>query len=639
MSAVALTVGVLAHVLHDFRGWTWFVGAGLLLVLVGLGGRIGWQLLRRRRGTRRLSRVAHPHEAEPKSLAERYAQGEIDAQQYREAVFGSGPGAQGLMAEPTRGRLLRMAPVAVAITIMAATAGVLAALYLSDGQQGGNPGRLSEELYAWDPELGPLPALADVTAAWGLADWVHTASYDFAGAAAIGDLNGDGRADIVAGGGDLAIFFGEKDGFERATGNLAAQPSELTSIGLGDLDRDGAMDLILGRSGGSDVIAWGGNWTASRDLAEAEVTELSSDAATTGFAVADLNGDGTFDLLRVGYGKRNGEPTDDIVYEQTAPRSFEATPLPGSRRLSLAAEVADVDGDGLVDLWITRDIGWIAGADSVYSRRGSPGGAWSDIAPQLGVALEIDGMGVTMADLTGDGRLDTYVTDVGENEFLVRTNDGYRPGREHGAARIRPVGAPDDAVSSSWGGGVADLNLDGRADLVVANGATKGFLNKIDGTDILIDDPPAILLGLGDGRFADAWPELELPWTGSSRGLALGDLDADGDTDVVIVNRLDGLRVYRNDTLGRSLTVRLASSECASAGTTVSIEAGGRLHDRVLTAHTFLGAHAYEAIVGVGRAQSAQVDVTIPGFAPRKLEVDVSDGRTLLEVECPVPAR
>ena len=113
-------------------------------------------------------------------------------------------------------------------------------------------------------------------------------------------------------------------------------------------------------------------------------------------------------------------------------------------------------------------------------------------------------MGVTVADLTGDGNLDGYVSDLGGNEFLERAGPGFVSSAESGALRIRPPGADDGIVSSSWGSGAADVNLDGIIDLVVVNGGLpfSRVENKISGTLIEVDDPPAILIGLGDGTYA-----------------------------------------------------------------------------------------------------------------------------------------
>ena len=84
--------------------------------------------------------------------------------------------------------------------------------------------------------------------------------------------------------------------------------------------------------------------------------------------------------------------------------------------------------------------------------------------------MEVDGMGVTVTDLTGDGTLDGYLSDRGGNEFLERVGPGFVFAVESGVSRIRPPGADDGIVSSSCGPGAADVNLDGIIDLVVVNG-------------------------------------------------------------------------------------------------------------------------------------------------------------------------
>jgi hypothetical protein len=94
-----------------------------------------------------------------------------------------------------------------------------------------------------------------------------------------------------------------------------------------------------------------------------------------------------------------------------------------------------------------------------------------------------------------------------------------------GAARIRPSGAPQSTVSSSWASGVTDINLDGIADLVVVNGGFPdgGVRNKIPGTDVAVTEPPAIFVGIGEGRFVDAWPSLDLDLSITARGLGRHD--------------------------------------------------------------------------------------------------------------------
>lgn len=494
-----------------------------------------------------------------------------------------------------------------------------------DSQDRGDPGRLAETLYDWP---GSLPQFVDVTEAWGVDGWRPQPVRKYGGAVAIGDLDGDGDNDVVVASGSVAIFFGGEAAFTMAAG---VDVSDAVSIGLGDLDHDGSLELIIGRAATTDLVVWGGGWATSRDLGNAEITELPSGSPSTGFAVVDLSGDSTNDLLRIAYGS-DGRPGVDVIFVHDGARSFAVTELPHGERLSFAFELGDFDGDGLTDAWVTRDVGWLSGADSVYSRRGDPNGAWVDIAGELGVASEIDGMGVAVADLSGDGQLDTYVSDLGENEFFIGTADGYVVSRDHGAGYIRPGEAPATVVSSSWGIGVADFNLDGRADLAVANGGIEGMPNKIADTEVAISDRPALLLGLGGGRYADVWPDLALARDASWRGLAVGDLDGDGDSDLALVDYLGGLVLYRNDTAEPSLTV---SSSCRGAGAVVRVDVAGRSLVHPLVGHTFLGRHAAEVIVGTGGMTSAEVTVEWPGGATFSADVVIDGLRDSLVVPCP----
>ncbi|MEE8330707.1 MAG: VCBS repeat-containing protein [Acidimicrobiia bacterium] len=526
--------------------------------------------------------------------------------------------------EPTRSRF----PPWLVWLLFAGVAGLIIAAIIGatvNSSDRGDPGRLAEPLYDWP---GSLPQFVDVTEQWGVDAWVPQPVRNLSGAVAIGDLDGDGRNDVIVASGSVAIFFGGDAGLAMAGG---VDISEAVAVGLGDLDNDGILELIIGRAAATDLVVWGGTWVTDRDLSIAEITEVPSGLPSTGFAVADLNGDDINDLLRIGYGS-DSAPAADVVFVHDGARSLEARELPQSRRLSLAFELGDFDRDGLIDIWITRDVGWISGGDSVYSRRGDVGGEWADVAAELGVASEIDGMGVTVADLSGDGQLDAYVSDVGENEFFVGGVEGYLAARDHGAGYIRAGEAPPTVVSSSWGTGVADFNLDGLTDLAVANGGFEGMTNKIKDTDIAISDRPALLLGLGEGRYADVWPDVAPLHPASWRGLAIGDLDSDGDSDLALLDYSGGLVIYRNDIAAPSLVV---SSSCRGAGAVVRVDVAGRSLVHPLVGHTFLGRHAAEVIVGTGGATSAGVTVEWPGGATFSADVVIDGLRDSLKVPCP----
>jgi hypothetical protein len=494
-------------------------------------------------------------------------------------------------------------------------------------QTSGAPGNLTEPLYGPAPDL-PLPRLTDATDEWGLGEWINTSPSQVSGGAALGDLDGDGNLDLVLAGGSVGIFFNEGSRFVPASGVPAGLGGEMLSTAITDLDGDGLGEILLGPKEGDVLVIWGGPWVKARDFALAETTTLPGGNQSTGFANADFDADGLLDIVRIAY----GESAKDVLFRHVRFRVFEAVTLPSSDGRSLAVEIADVDGDGALDIWVTRDTGWQTGADSLYSR--ADDGTWEDVAPDLGVAMEIDGMGVTVADLTGDGVLDGYLSDIGENEFLIGTGIVLTPGFESGAARIRPPGSDLAVVSSSWASGAADINLDGILDLIVVNGGFpfRDVENKITGTTIEMNDPPAVFLGLGEGQYTDAWSLLGLGWEGSGRGLAMGDIDNDGDTDLVVTRLAAGPILYRNDSTGASITVRPAPG-CPGQGAVVSVPTESGTVTQLLAAHSFLGSHAPGVVVG-RPLPDAEIVVQWPGHPPITIAASMTAGSPVL-VSCP----
>jgi FG-GAP-like repeat len=489
-------------------------------------------------------------------------------------------------------------------------------------------GALTESVYPLPPDIS-APALSDATSDWGLTGNTSGGSGDpVGGGAALADIDNDGDLDLVVANGKTLLFEWNDGGFDPPVDLGVA---DAVAVAVADIDRDGRFDIAIGRRASSDVIVWGGQ--PEDDPATLQRTELDGGNPTGGLLVADLTGDGRPDILRLGRGGSAG--TDDVIWvARPDTRGFDPMRLPGSGRLSLAAEIADVDLDGLVDIWVTRDVGWDTGGDSLYSRQGDATGPFVDISQTLATGLEVDGMGVTLADLDGDRDLDAYISDIGDNELLTRNGATFELTARSGAARIRPPGAPSSLVSSSWASGAADINLDGILDLVVVNGGFPdgGVRNKIPGTEVAVADMPAILIGIGDGRYVDTWPDLELDMPLVARGMTIGDVEGDGDDDVIVI-ALDGsVTALRNDSNADSVTVT-AEAGCDEAGTVVEISSADRTVVTLLSPHAYAGAHSRAVTVGVDPTD-AVVELRVPGRTPIEQQIAIPASRGFMKIPC-----
>jgi hypothetical protein len=493
-------------------------------------------------------------------------------------------------------------------------------------------GQLTEITYRRPDHVPPLD-LADSTSRWNLSRPVETNTSvgPSHGGLAMSDLDVDGDLDLVLARGALEIRLWNGAAF----GEPVQLPfDDAVAVDVADVDGDSWPDLLVARSGPTDVIIWGGDRLST--AAPPEMTELEGSQPSAALQAAELSGDGRIDVIRLGRGADRGAPDVLWVADDAVDRSFSSIELGTDRRLSLSAEIFDADLDGLNDVWVTRDVGWDTGPDSVYSRRGDPDGRFIDVAESLGADSAIDGMGITVADLDGDSALDAYLSDLGDNEVLIHADDVYVATLETGAARIRAPGASETVVSSSWASGSADINLDGRLDLVVVNGGFSGapMRNKVGSTEVSISDPPSVLLGLGDGQFVDGWAELDFDWNTSGRGLTIADIDADGDDDFIVLSDDGSVRAFENRSTAPSVSVSVAGL-CDVAGATVTVTNGDQTFRSLLRRHTYNGAHPTRLSVGV---PGPQFDVTVEwpdGWRMTPVAVAQDNGREHHEARCP----
>jgi hypothetical protein len=301
-----------------------------------------------------------------------------------------------------------------------------------------------------------------------------------------------------------------------------------------------------------------------------------------------------------------------------------ATPLdPGHCALSML--FSDWDRSGRGDLRVSNDKHYYyddgeeqlwqvtAGEDPrLYARDDG----WEEV--------QIWGMGIASQDLTGDGYPEVYLTSIGSNMLETLADGSASPTYEdiafdRGIAATTPwIGKPI-YPSTSWHPEFDDVNNDGRLDLYVS----KGNVDAIP--DNAAEDPDELFLGLADGTFRRAADRAGIGTpTVRTRGAALVDLNADGLLDLVEVNRVENVSLWRNlgggkgDTtrpMGHWLEVKLADDgpNGDAIGAWIEVRSGRDSIEREVTVG---GGHAGGQLgpvhFGLGKRGSAEVRVTWP---------------------------
>jgi hypothetical protein len=483
---------------------------------------------------------------------------------------------------------------------------------------------------------------------------------DSAGAgAAFLDYDGDGVLDVyVANGwrlegdriverGRNALYHGLPGGrFEDVTDQAGVGGDGRWSSGAfaADYDGDGRTDILVTTFGRNLLYRNLGNGRFENVAAQAGV---EAPGWNTGAAFFDADGDGDLDLYIASY---IDQSMDDVLrakptlswkgVEMVAfgPFGLKGAPdhffrnIGGGRFVDATAEAGledraagfgfgvravDIDGDGDQDLFVAND------SDPNYLYRNEGHGVFKEVATWAGCALDEKGaaqasMGVAVGDATGDGVLDLFVTNFAEDFSTLYAGTGG--GLFEDVSRPSGVG-PLTFTPLSWGTALADLDNDGDLDLVVANGHIypqidrhPEFVGTFAQRNLIAENLGPRATPLFRDATAEAGPgfaEVQ-----SSRGLAVGDFDNDGDLDLLILNLDAPPSLLRNDSAsGAWLTLLLedARGRPSPIGTSVTVTAMGRTQWRDIAAgDSYLSTHDPRPHFGLGTAERADVDVRWP---------------------------
>jgi hypothetical protein len=331
--------------------------------------------------------------------------------------------------------------------------------------------------------------------------------------AAAADFNNDGFPDVlVTGYGGLTLFVNQGDGtfIESARAALLVDPSWSTSAAWGDVDQDGNLDLYV-----AHYVNWSfendppcHSSSGRRDWCSPQSFEGLTDALFVS------SGDGTFRNVSREYGLRDGGKGLGVV-------------------------IADVDLDHDLDVYVAND----ATPNFLYRNDGP--GRWNEIGISSGTGLDKSGMpdgsmGVDVGDFNGDGRVDLWVVNFEQETFALYQNLG----QDVFLHATESVGlAAEAGLYVGWGTALADFDLDGDLDLIVANG--HAFQNPVHTPRRQL---ALVFENLEQKRFAKvaAAPGSYLAAAHDGRGLALCDVNQDGAPDVVVSHLNEAATLLRN---------------------------------------------------------------------------------------------
>ncbi len=478
----------------------------------------------------------------------------------------------------------------------------------------------------------------------------------------LSDYDGDGDLDVYfVNGSRLDLRGGEpapsdrlyrNDGEARFTDVTLEAGLREAEWGAGclfaDFDNDGDPDLFVSNFGPDALFRNNGDGT---------FTDVSLDAGThdprwgSGAAAGDFDSDGFLDLVvanhavfdrnappeqncywkgvKVSCGPLSHPPETHLLYRNRGDFTFEdvslSSGLARKRGYGFGVVLDYLDDDDLLDIYVANDLT----ENFLFLNRGrfefEDFGALSGAAYVEGGRPQA-GMGVDTGDFDADGRVDLYVTNFSDDYNTLYRNDGS--GLFSDVTYRARLGEPTFPYLG-WATRFLDVDHDTGLDLFVVNGHIWPEVDRV-ASGTWYAQSNQLFLNRGDGTFVEASKEAGLGDKRLGRGAAFGDIDGDGDVDVVIANMHATPTLLFNETEDKGHWLQLLllgrTSNRDGVGARVSVVASGKT--QIQTAKLgggYLSSHDPRLHFGLGASVSAEVTVRWPSGRTEELGVLQAD--------------
>jgi hypothetical protein len=419
-----------------------------------------------------------------------------------------------------------------------------------------------------------------------------------------GDYDNDGWVDLfLTYYGRNVLYRNRGDGrFEDVTlraGLAQREPRWGSGCTFVDVDRDGRLDLFV-----ANYLRF--------DLATAAEPGATSNCLWKG--------------IPVNCGPK-GLPTDsNLLYRNRGEGTFEDVSdssgiAKATGRYPMTALAADFDADGWPDIYVACD------STAAILYRNNRDGTLTDVAVTSGIAYSENGnpqagMGVAAGDFNRDGRLDVLKTHFADDIPSLYRNLGK--GLFEDVAVSSGLGVENRYVE--WGAGLPDLDNDGLQDLFYVTGNVYPEIERIL-PQYAHRGPRVVFRNTGGSTFENVTTGSGAASTPhSSRGAAFGDIDNDGDIDVLVMNMNEQPSLLRNDYRGKHgwITIKLEgtrSNRSAIGATVILTSRGVRQAKAVVSQSSYYSHDDLRVHFGLGEAHQAdQLEITWPNGRIETLE-------------------